>query len=177
MTTNPWKKLQSETIFKNAWLSLQKDSVITPDGKEGEYTLLVAKPFVIVVPVTADGRLLMIKQYRYPISRQITEFPAGGVDDADLLENAKRELQEETGYVSDDWTEVGEINELVSISRQKGHIFLARNCRQTPHHQMSAEGIEKTLRLTVDELQTLIQDGTVCDALTPAVFLRVRHLL
>ncbi len=177
MTTNPWKKLRSEIIFKNSWLSLQKDTVISPTGKEGEYTLLVAKPFVIVVPVTAEGKILMIKQYRYPIARQVIEFPAGGVDGDNLLEDAKRELQEETGYASDDWTDAGEIHELVSISRQPGHIFLARNCKDTEQHKMAEEGIEKAQGFTVDEVQGMIQDGTIIDALTPAVFSRVKHLL
>jgi 8-oxo-dGTP pyrophosphatase MutT (NUDIX family) len=177
MTTNPWEKLRSEIIFKNPWLYLQKDTVITPTGEEGEYTLLVAKPFIIVMPVTAEGKILMIKQYRYPIAQQVIEFPSGGVDGTNLLKDAKRELQEETGYISDDWTDMGEIHELVSISRQPGQIFLARNCKDTGQHKMTEEGIEKVQGFTIDEVQGMIQDGTIIDALTPAVFSRVKHLL
>ena len=90
---------------------------------------------------------------------------------------AQRELLEETGLLAQNWEYVGEFYELVSISTQKGHLFVATDLAQTTGDDMKAEGIQKQLRVTTSQLEGMIREGYIIDALTPAVFLKARLYL
>jgi hypothetical protein len=152
--SSPWKTLSQKILFQNPWLTLRQDDVTKPNGDQGTYTLLEAKPFVVVVAVDGD------------------DFPAGGVDGGEeLLDAAKRELQEEAGYSADTWNYVGGFFELVSISYQPGHLFVASGLHRAPH-QMHDEGITKCIKISKDTIRTLIANGEIVDALTPAVFFK-----
>ncbi|HMH70304.1 MAG TPA: NUDIX hydrolase [Candidatus Saccharimonadales bacterium] len=171
---NPWRTISSETIFENPWIKLVKDEVITPIGKPGSYTILEAKPFVIVVAIQ-DDQVVMIDQHRYPINRTTLEFPAGGIDGTENpLEAAKRELKEETGYEASDWEDVGQFYEIVSISRQPGHLFIARNLRNTQEHEMAEDGISGCRLVKIQDLENMIANGSIVDALTPAVLFKAQ---
>jgi len=171
---NPWQTISSETIFENPWIKLVKDEVITPTGKPGSYTILEAKPFVIVVAIQGD-QVLMIDQHRYPINRTTLEFPAGGIDSAETpLDAAKRELKEETGYEASNWEGVGQFYEIVSISRQPGHLFIARDLHNTNEHEMSEDGISGCKLVKIQDLENMIADGSIVDALTPAVLFKTQ---
>jgi len=172
MPKNPWKTLTTETIFQNPWIKLIKNEVLTPTGKPGAFTVLEAKPFVIVVALRDDA-LLMVEQYRYPLNRPTIEFPAGGLEAGEEpLAAAQRELQEETGYEAADWEDAGDIYEIVSISRQPGHIFIARNLRKTDGHKMAEDGIQGARFIKIPDVQGMIKEGAIFDALTPAVLYR-----
>lgn len=170
---NPWQTRSTEVIFQNPWIKLIKDEVTTPTGKPGTYTILEAKPFIIVAALQ-DNAFLMIEQYRYPINKPTIEFPAGGLEvGEEPLAAAQRELKEETGYEAGRWEDAGEIHEIVSISRQPGHLFIARDLRRTGDHQMAEDGIEKARLIKINDIKTMIKNGAIFDALTPAVLCRV----
>ncbi len=174
---SPWKTNSSKIVFQNSWISLREDEVTTPSGKPGKYTYLEAKPFVIVVAID-NNELVMIKQYRYPVKKTLLEFPAGGFDHNEQpLDAAKRELKEETGYEATNWKYIGEFYELTSVSKQEGHLFLATWLKDTREHAMSEDGIEGVVKISVEELQRMIGAGEIIDALTPAVFCKIKSHL
>ena len=103
------KQISTELLFDGTVLHVYKDDVQLPDGGTAVRELIKHIGAVCVIPVTDDGRVVLERQYRYPISRVVIEIPAGKLDyaDEDRLEAAKRELHEETGLTADKWTDIG----------------------------------------------------------------------
>ncbi len=89
---NPWKTLDSRIVYQSPWFNLYEDKVVTPSGEPGIYAYPKSPPFVLVIGYQ-DGHFVMIRQYRYPLHRVMTEFPGGKIDDGEtVLDAAKREF-------------------------------------------------------------------------------------
>lgn len=98
---NPWKTLSTRQIYKNDWIRLREDQVITPTGTSGIYSVVEAKPAIGIVPLTNDLQTCLVGQYRYTLKTYSWEIPeGGGLDHEDTLDGAKRELLEETGLTA-----------------------------------------------------------------------------
>lgn len=171
---SPWQTLGTKIIFQNPWMTLRQDDVVTPTGKPGTYTIFEANPFVIIAAIE-NNKLVMIGQHRYPLDQMFTEFPAGGIESGEQpLAAAQRELREETGYEASSWEYVGKFYELVSVSRQQGHLFIASDLHDTSTNKMKEDGISRRISLGIDELERMINEGEIVDALTPAVLYKVK---
>lgn len=127
----PWKTLQTKTEFESPYVTVQKNAVELPDGLQIEdfYTVTVPDAAMIVA-LTVSNEVLLKKEFRYSCGEDMIECPAGTfeVDETDPLAVAKRELLEETGYTSEDWTYLGETRESTAKLTNKMHIFMAQNC-------------------------------------------------
>jgi ADP-ribose pyrophosphatase len=128
---NSWERLESRKILeagdgKATFMELFQDRVRTSKGQVVTYTRYNASDVVIVVPVLQDGRLVMIRQYRYPLDKVLLEFPAGHVEGGEAPgTTAQRELEEETGYSAGRLERVYSYHPSVSRSNQTVHIFKA----------------------------------------------------
>src|SRR5947207_12772211 len=101
-------KVEGEAIFDGKLLHVRRDTVRLPDGKLGTREYIVHPGAVLIVPVLPDGRLVMMRQYRYPVDRIMIEFPAGKLDPGEAsLATAQRELREEAGYTPTRWQPFG----------------------------------------------------------------------
>ena len=127
----PWKTLQSDEVFTSPFVTVHRDKVELPDGVliNDFYTVTVSDAAMIVV-LTDDNSILLKSEYRYSCGEDLIECPAGTFDkdETDPLVVAKRELLEETGYTSDNWTYLGATRESTSKLTNMMHIFLARDC-------------------------------------------------
>ena len=97
-----WKTLHKQITFNNKWLTVRKDTVELPDGKVlDDFYVWEGLDVVMIVPITTDNKLVLVKQYKHGIDDITVEFPAGYIEDMNDIKNeAKRELAEETGYTT-----------------------------------------------------------------------------
>ena len=179
-----WKTLSSETNFTNSHLEVVTEKVQTPASAQARvYTTVRRKPAVVIAPVTADGKFLLIKEERIPIRAAIWSMPAGQIDgDGELSEEeieavALRELHEETGY---DLAPGGEMIPLgyffssAGLTDEHCYLFLARPVQRADvHNREEGEAIIECRAFTVSEIQRMITENEIRDSNTLAICARL----
>ncbi|WP_035057365.1 NUDIX domain-containing protein [Andreprevotia chitinilytica] len=159
-------KTGSQRVFDGYLLHINRDDIRLPDGKHATREYVVHPGAVMVIPVLPDGRLLMERQFRYPLDRVFIEFPAGKLEAGeDPLECAKRELLEETGYTATEWQFLGVIHPLISYATEEIKIFLARDLTEGEAQLDDGEFVE-TVAMSLEELKASVLDGRVTDGKT-----------
>ena len=120
------KKLSSEVVDKNPWWEYKKDRIVQKNGIEGEYYYTETLGNVLVIPVLDDGRLVLVREYRYLNEKYGIQFPGGGVGSGEsVAEAAKRELLEESGYATENLIKIGMFEPSVGVLKDLSHIFIA----------------------------------------------------
>jgi ADP-ribose pyrophosphatase len=158
--------VESTTLYSGNFLTLKRDTVALPDGKHATREFVVHPGAVMVIPLFDDGRVLMERQYRYPLSRVMTEFPAGKLDPQEgPLACAKRELQEETGYTAREYIYLTRIHPVISYSTEFIDIYLARGLTSGDAKLDDGEFLE-TFTATVPELLEWVRNGQISDVKT-----------
>jgi ADP-ribose pyrophosphatase len=133
----PYRTLSSRIAWSSPWYRIRQDEIITPDGRPGVYNVVEKEAAVWIVPVLADGRLVLIKNYRYSVDDWCWEIPAGSVKPGQsLAEAACAELGEEIGGTAEEVTYINQFYTANGISSEVGHIFLATGVSLgTPNHE------------------------------------------
>ena len=164
-------KVSSEVVFDGNLLQVRRDTVRLPDGNLATREYVVHPGAVLVVPVLPDGRLVVERQYRYPVGRVFVEFPAGKLDPGETeIATAQRELAEETGYLAATWTPLGRIHSVVGYSSEAIHFFIAEGLTHVGARLDDGEFLEiVTMRL--DEMLAAMDRGEITDAKTVAALL------
>ena len=170
-------RIGSETVHEGSFLHVKRDTVRLPDGKSATREYIVHPGAVVVVPLLDDGRVAMVRQYRYPIERVMTEFPAGKLDAGeDPLFCGQRELQEETGYTAREWAHAGAMHLAVAYSTEIIHIYFARGLT-VGNQQLDHEEFVELTTATPAQLLDWCRDGTVSDAKTLTCTLWLQNVL
>ena len=156
----------SETVFQGRLLEVRRDRIRLPDGAEATREFIVHSGAVMVVPILDDGRLVMERQWRYPLAQVMLEFPAGKLDAEESTRDcAQRELFEETGYRAREWALAGALHNAIAYSSERIEIWFARGL--TAGERRLDEGEFLDLQLcTIDELDHRCAAGEVTDAKT-----------
>lgn len=158
------QQLDSREVYAGHFLRVQKDRVALPDGTTASREFIRHPGAVMVVPLLDDGRLLMERQYRYPMGRVMLEFPAGKLDAGeDPLACGQRELTEETGYAAAEWAYAGVLHNAIAYSDEGIHIFFARGLTQGAQQLDAGEFLELVTH-TPAELDQLAARGELTDA-------------
>jgi ADP-ribose pyrophosphatase len=164
-------KVDSEAVFDGKLLHVRRDTVRLPDGKLATREHIVHPGAVLIVPVQDDGRLVIERQFRYPLDRVFVEFPAGKLEpDEPELETAKRELIEEAGYEAATWTPLGTIHTLISYTNEKIDLYVAEGLRHVGAKLDDGEFLE-IVTMSVDEMLAGLDRGEITDAKTVAALL------
>lgn len=155
-----------EQVFKGLLLDVRRDVVALPDGLRATREYVVHPGAAVVVPILDDGRLVLERQFRYPVGRVMREFPAGKLDAGESpLQCAQRELVEETGYRAREWALVGTMHNAVAYSTELIHIVFARGLQAGPPALDAGELIELE-PMTEAQLDAAAANGTLTDAKT-----------
>ncbi len=153
-------------MFKGNFLHAFRDTVRLPDGTHATREYVTHPGAVVMIPLLDDGRLVLERQFRYPVGQVVTEFPAGKIDPGeDTLVCAKRELQEETGYVAREWARAGQLHPVVSYSTEFIEIWFARGLTLKQRQLDQGEFLE-VITATPTELLDWCRQGQVTDAKT-----------
>lgn len=153
-----WPVAGTEEQFKNWLISVRTDKVRMPDSSHAERTVVTHIGAVAVLALDEQDRMLMIRQYRHPVARQLWEIPAGlrDVSGEALVDTARRELLEETGYAAREWHALIDSYASPGITNERIRIFLARGI-ETAQSDYQREGEEKFLRTAWVPLAEAVQ--------------------
>lgn len=162
------KCLKSEKVFAGKLLKVWRDEVLLPDGREEVREVIHHSGAAVIVPILDDGDFILIKQFRYALGEVTIEFPAGKLEfGEDPLTCARRELEEETGYLADDWQELFQLHPAPGYSDERLWIFLARNLH-AGKEKFDADEIVESVRMSQDDLWKRLRNGEITDAKTVA---------
>jgi ADP-ribose pyrophosphatase len=158
--------VSGEQVFKGMLLDVRRDVVAMPDGAHATREYVVHPGAVTVVPMLDDGRLVLERQYRYPVGRAMLEFPAGKIDAGEPpLQCGQRELAEETGYRAREWAVAGVLHSAVAYSTEVIHILFARELTAGARALDDGELID-IAPMTEAELDAAAARGELTDAKT-----------
>ncbi len=175
---NPWKTLGSKIIYKNSWITLREDDVITPTGKKGIYGVVDCKIATGIVALTEENEVILVGQYRYTMNEYSWEIIEGGTEaNEDPKTAAIRELQEEAGYATNDVIQLGgEIHLSNSHSSERGLLYLAKDLRPVPATPEDTE-VLTIKKVPLKEAIKLIENGEINDSLSIiGIYRAARHL-
>ena len=165
-----WKILKSEYLFRRPWLTVRRDCVELPDGRQNpEFYILEYPDWVNVIAITDDGQFVMERQYRHGLGKTCFEIPAGVIEKGETpLEAAKRELMEETGYGEGEWKEIMSVSGNSSTTNNISHCFVAQGVKKIgTQHLHSTEDLEVVL-LDRSQVWDLMVNDQVKQALMAA---------
>lgn len=159
------KKLDSELIYDGKVIHVRKDKVLCPNGKES-YREIVDHHGGVGVLAFLDGKIALVKQYRYAYQEELYEMPAGKLEkDEDPLEGGRRELEEEVGYKTDNMVYLGRMYPSCGYTNEIIYLYKAENLRKTHTHLDEDEFVE-VYWFSLEEIKKMVKSGQIVDAKT-----------
>lgn len=159
-------RVSGEQVYRGNFLDVRRDVIALPGGDTATREYIVHPGAVVVVPLMDDGRLVLVRQHRYPLGQVLLEFPAGKIDPGeDTMRCGLRELTEETGYSAREVARAGILHNAAAYSNEHIEIFFARGLEAGTQQLDHGELIDVHL-LTADALDAMAGRGELTDAKT-----------
>lgn len=174
------KTLSSKQVYSGAFLKVTQDQVELSDGSKSVREYIKHPGAALIVPVLADGRYVMLRQYRHPLNKIFIEFPAGKIDQGESsLQTAQRELLEETGYQANKFDFLTTIHPCIGYSDEKIDLYLATGLEEKSEAKPEHGELLETLILSQSELGQLISSGQLSDVKTliAALWIKTKGLV
>ncbi len=167
------KTINSQLIFDGRVVKLYKDKIELPTGQES-YREVVKHSGGVVIFAKKEDKVLLVKQFRYPMKEVLYELPAGKLEiGEDPFEAAKRELEEEAGYCANKWTDLGYVYTSPGYSDEKLYLYMAEDLEFTHCHPDEGE-ILQALEYSYDDILKMIANGEINDAKTLCAIMRAQ---
>lgn len=155
--------VSSQLIFEGRVVKLRVDTVGMPDGRETTWEIVEHSDCVAIIAVDADDNVLLVKQFRKPVEKELLEIPAGGIDPGeDAVAAVRRELQEEAGYLPQKVERLGGFYSAPGYCTEYLHLYLASDLVPSALHAEDTDSIS-LIRVPVSQVLGLISSGTICD--------------
>lgn len=171
--------LASRLFFQGKKFQFEVNKLRLPNGAEGEWECIRHPGGALAVPVTKQGQLVLVRQYRFAVKTRLLEFPAGTIELGEEPETTiKREIEEETGYTAKKWRNLGKFPLAPGYSDEFIYAFLAQDLEKLPYppKQDDDEDIEVVL-MTPDEFENLAMTGNDIDAKTICSYFLARPFI
>jgi len=169
------KLKSSRTVYQDRWVRLILDEISHPSGPQSYIYLERLDPGSVIVPVDSSGNLILVNQYRHPIKKNIWQFPGGTIEPGESpLENANKELLEETGYHASKWIDAGKYYPDPGILGNVGRIFIAQNLKQISLPQNTDQENTQVKAFTIDQIDQMVKIGKIRDGWTLAAMYMYR---
>lgn len=170
--------VSSETIASGGMLTVKRDQVRLPNGHTSQREYVTHPGAVVIVPILANGNIILERQFRYPLHQVFIELPAGKIDAGeDILVTGQRELMEETGFSATKWVKLGHQHPCIGYSNEVIHMYLARGLSAGQHQRDADESLE-VFDLPFEDCLSMIQSGEITDGKTiVALFFAEKYLI
>ncbi len=177
-TRNPWTTLSTKEVYQNPWIRVREDRVLNPGGGEGIYGVVSMRNKAIgIIPIDDEGYTYLVGQYRYALNEYSWEIPmGGGLIENDILESAKRELKEETGFTAAKWTNIARLHTSNSVTDEEGFVFLAQELTSGETAFEETEELH-IRRVKFSEAVHMAMNNQITDAISVAGILKAALLL
>ena len=172
------KQLTTTNLYKGIILDIYSDTVQLPNKKQATREYLKHLGAVCIIPITHDKKVIMERQYRYPVGRVVLEIPAGKLDsaDEDPLDAAQRELKEETGYTADEWISLGHYMPAPAYSSEYIGVYMARGLHRGQQHLDDEEFLD-VIEIPLEELVEDVMKDKISDGKTQIAILKAHMML
>jgi ADP-ribose pyrophosphatase len=158
-----WERLRSEKLFETPYFVLRSDRLRLPDGVIKDPYYVIERPdAAIIFPLTKEGEVILVRQFRPPLERMELGLPAGLVEPGEKPEAAaRRELLEETGYAGGEWESLGSLASSPSLKDNWAYLFLARGVEETSAPDPDEHELVEVVRVSVEDILGLIRGGQI----------------
>ena len=165
----------SKTIHTWKQISLVEEEIKLPTGRMITHTTIQHPGAAVILPITSDGNLVLVNQFRPSLNKWLLELPAGTREgDEDPLHCAQRELEEETGYSAEKFTSLGQVTPLAGFCDEIQHLFVAKQLEQTNRLACDEDEIIELLPFSMSEIEAAIRQGELTDAKTIACIYKAK---
>jgi ADP-ribose pyrophosphatase len=162
-----YKLLKSEIRYRGKVFDHQVDEIQYDSGNIGIREIAIHPGGAVVIPIKDDGKIILVKQFRYPLQKTLLELPAGKLDKGeDPSKCAVRELEEETGYKASEVKKLGQIYTAPGYCTEILHIYSAKGLKHGNHNREEGEQGMEILEYSIDDLKNMIKNGEITDAKT-----------